>query len=95
MNLKNIHIRILLWFSLTLFFSAASIFASLYFVTRLILYQQVDKELASHADQISKVTTQQISIFSNVPGMVIVLLDGNGTVINISLGPDTPYVIYD
>ncbi len=95
MNFKNIHLRILLWFSLTLFFSAATLFASFYLVTKQILYRQVDKELVSHADQISKVTTQQISIFSNVPGMVIVMLDRNGTVINSSLGPDTPYVNYD
>lgn len=95
MNFKNIHVRILLWFSLTLFFSAVTIFVSFYFVTRQILFQQVDKELISHANQMSKVTTQQNSFFSNIPGMVIVLLDGNGTVINSSLGPDTTYVNSD
>lgn len=92
MNLKNINLRILLWFSLTLFFSTAAIFGSFYIFTSQILYQQVDKELASHADRISKVTTQQDISLSNIPGMVIVFLDHNGTVVNSSLGPDTPYV---
>lgn len=95
MNFKNIHIRIFLWFSLTLFFSAVTIFASFYFVTRQILFLQVDNELISHANQISKVTSQRNSLFQNVPGMVVVLLNGNGIVINSSLGPDTPYVNYD
>lgn len=95
MNFKNIHLRVLLWFSLTLFFSAATIFSSFYLVTKQILYRQVDKELASHADQMSSLTTQQISNFSNIPGMVIVSLDHSGTVINSSLGPDTQYIDYD
>ena len=86
MNLKNIHLRILLWFSLTLFFFATVSFVSFYLVTKRIIYHQVDRELVSHANQVSQINAQQFSVFSNVPGMVIILLDPNGSVISSSLG---------
>ena len=108
MNIKSIRFRILLWYSLTLFLATAFIFGSFYLVTRQVLYQQVDQELTSHAQKLSDIATrlgnsstgtsinQQIyNEFSNLPGMVVVLLDRNGNVIRSSLSPDTPFVSYN
>lgn len=107
MNTKSIRFRILLWYSLTLFLATALIFGSFYLVTRQILFQQVDKELTVHAAKLSEIATRQGSStygaifkqqlyteFSNIPGMVVVLLDHNGSVVRSSLSADTPYVSY-
>ncbi len=84
------------------------IFASFYLVTRQILFAQVDKELATHATKLSEIATRQgastpgvmfkqqlYNEFSNIPGMVVVLLDHNGSVLRSSLTPDTPFVSFN
>lgn len=108
MNTRSLRFRILLWYSLTLFLATAMIFASFYLVTRQILFQQVDKELNLHAAKLSEIATRQgvstygaifkqqlYNEFSNLPGMVVVLLDHNGIVVRSSLSPDTPFVSYN
>src|SRR3989344_7214698 len=107
MNTKSIRFRILLWYSLTLFLATAFIFSSFYLVTRQILFQQVDKELSTHASKLTEIATrqgiglheamlkQQLYVeFSDIPGMVVVLLDQNGSVVRSSLNTDNPYVSY-
>src|SRR3972149_4872403 len=107
MNTKSIRFRIILWYSLTLFLATTFIFASFYFVTRQILFKQVDTELLTHASKLAEIATRQgVSLhetilkqqlyteFSDIPGMVVVLLDENGIVIRSSLSADSPYTSY-
>ncbi len=107
MNTRSIRFRILLWYSLTLFLATAVIFSSFYLVTEQILFQQVDKELSIHANKLAEIVTRQgISLheamlrqqlyteFSDIPGMVVVLLDQNGSVVRTSLNSNNPYVSY-
>lgn len=107
MNRKSIRFRILFWYSISLFLASALIFSSFYLVTRQILFQQVDRELASHADKLDEIATRQgvnlheamlqqqlYNEFSSIPGMVVVLLDQNGSVVRSSLSIDTPYSSY-
>lgn len=107
MNTKSIRFRILLWCSLTLFFATALIFSSFYLVTRQVLFQQVDKELTSHADKLVEIATRQginmrasmlkqqlFNEFSQIPGMVVVLLNQDGNVIRSSLESSNPYDSY-
>ncbi len=107
MNTRSIRFRILLWYSLTLFLATAFIFTSFYLVTRQILFQQVDKELSTHASKLAEIATRQgVSLhedilkqqlyaeFSNIPGMVAILLDENGNVVRTSLDSDNSYVSY-
>lgn len=107
MNTKSIRFRILLWYSLTLLLATALIFSSFYLVTKQILFQQVDKELTSHADKLVEIATRQginlhasmlkqqlFNEFSEIPGMVVVLLDQDGNVIRSSLDSANPYDSY-
>lgn len=107
MNTKSIRFRILFWYSVTLFLITFLIFSSFYLATRQILFRQVDKELLSHAGKLAEIVTrqgiglheamlkQQLYIeFSDIPGMVVVLLDQNGSVARSSLNTDNPYVSY-
>jgi len=86
MNTKSINFKIILWFSTILFGTTGAIFAVFFLVTSGILYQQVDRELLLH----SKNPTQ----FNNSPGMVVTLLDQNGSVKQSSINYDTPLVSY-
>lgn len=107
MNTKSIRFRIVLWYSLTLFLATAFVFASFYFVTRQILFVQVDKELASHTSKVSDILTRQglnqsdamlreqlSSEFTDIPGMVVVLLDKDGNVVQSSLTSNNPFETY-
>lgn len=107
MNTKSVRFRILLWYGLTLFLATALIFGSFYLVTNRVLFQQVDKELTSHADKLVEIATNQgINLhasmlkqqlfmeFSQIPGMVVMLLDRDGNVIRSSLDSANPYDSY-
>lgn len=108
MNLKTIRLRILVWYGLTIFFVAAVFFAGFYLVTRQILFQQVDKELSLHAGKLAELVSRQginlheamlkqqlINEFSDIPGMVVVLLDNNGSVVRSSLTVSNAYNTYN
>lgn len=107
MSTKSTRFRILLWYSITLCLATALIFLSFYLVTQQIIFQQVDKELATHAGKLSGfVTRQGIDIhetvikeelsgeFNDIPGMVIVILDQNGNVLRSSLNENNPRSVY-
>jgi signal transduction histidine kinase len=91
-----------------MFLAAAFIFSSFYLVTTRILFKQVDSELLTHATKLSQIVTRQgVSLhevllqqqlfteFSNIPGMVVALLDENGIAVSSSLSMDRPYVSYN
>ena len=101
MNTKSIRFRIFIWYSLTLFFATAIVFLSFYLVTQKILFSKVDQELFSHANQLAEITASQgINLndvglnqhlntqYSDIPGMVVVLLDQNGSVVGSSISSD-------
>lgn len=107
MNTKSIRFRILLWGSLTLFLTTALIFSSFYLVTKQILFQQVDKQLTSHANKLADIATRQginlhasllkqqlFNEFSEIPGMIVILLNQDGNVIRSSLDSGNPYDAY-
>lgn len=89
-----------------MFLTSFLIFTGFYLVTRQILFQQVDKELATHVDDIAKVVAnggtdmngpirhRLDTEFSDIPGMVVTILDPNGGVVASSLNMDTPFVSY-
>ncbi|EKE06302.1 MAG: Sensor protein [uncultured bacterium] len=86
MNTKSIHFKITFFFSLFLFIATGIIFSSFYIVTSRILFKEVDKELLLHS--------HNPSLFNDVPGMVITILDQNGIIKQSSISLDTPYMSY-
>ncbi|MBI1863924.1 HAMP domain-containing protein [Candidatus Woesebacteria bacterium] len=106
MNTKSIRFRILFWCSLSLFLATALIFSSFYLVTNKILFQQVDKELITHANNITQIVmnggndmrglvSQRLTSESrDIPGMVVTILDQNESIVASSLSIDTPFVSY-
>lgn len=108
MNSKNFRFRILLWYSLTIFAVAALIFFGFYLVTRQILLAQVDKELRLHAGKLAEIASRQgpnlheamlkqqlYNEFSDIPGMAVVLLDSNASLVRSSFSADNPYEAYN
>lgn len=108
MNTKSIRFRILVWYSLILFITTAFVFLIFYLVTRQILYAQVDSELTNHASLILQTVKDHVSDlhitslqgevsnqFKDTPGMVVVLLDQNGSTVLSSISMDTPFISYD
>ncbi|OGM26613.1 hypothetical protein A3D00_01235 [Candidatus Woesebacteria bacterium RIFCSPHIGHO2_02_FULL_38_9] len=106
MNTKSVRFRIIFWSVLSLFLATALILSSFYLVTHRILFREVDKELVTHADNISQVIADQGSDlsgftgnrltreFRDIPGMVVTILNHNGGVITSSLSEDTPFLSY-
>lgn len=108
MNTKSIRFRVLAWYTITLFFATAFIFSGFYFVTKQILFNKVDQELTTHAEKLAEIVTRQgvnmheemlkqqlYNEFSEIPGMVVILMDENGTVVSSSLASGNPYDSYN
>jgi heavy metal sensor kinase len=98
MNRQNIRYKIIFWYSLTLLVVTTIIFASFFIVTRQTLYRQVDQELTSHVVKLTDIATRNVQNmheillrqdlfkeFSEIPGMLVVILDQNGNVLSSSL----------
>lgn len=101
-NIRSIRFRITAWYSLSLTLATAFIFISFFIVTQNTLYSQVDSQLVSHGDKLVQLATAQGSTlhevllqrvvfaeFSQIPGMLVVLLDAQGNIIQSSLSGDT------
>ncbi|MEK7565879.1 MAG: hypothetical protein AAB506_02445, partial [Patescibacteria group bacterium] len=97
MNTRSVRFRLTLWYSLAFFVTAAVVFAIFYLVTNQILYRQTDSTLSSHGNKILEVIDRQetgmhtmlekqafIRDFSEIPGMLIIIMDNSGRVINSS-----------
>lgn len=88
MNLRSIHLRLTLWYSLGLIIGAALIFSAFYIITRQTLLAQTDSTITSHAEGIillinSNTGSDPAGIFSSeTPGMVVVTADGAGNIIS-------------
>lgn len=101
-NIRSIRFRINAWYSLSLTLATAFIFISFFIVTRQTLYSQVDSQLASHGDKLFQLATAEgtslhevllnraiFTEFSEIPGMLVVLLDAKGNIIQSSLAGDS------
>lgn len=97
MKTKSIRFRLTVWYSLSLVLAIIVIFASFYFVTSQALHTQTDNALANHSRKIVEVVTRAdtnmhsgiakeafVEEFSNIPGMLVVIIDGSGTIISSS-----------
>lgn len=104
MNTKSVRFRLTVWYSLAFFIASAFIFASFYLITKQTLYSQTDITLKSHGSKIVEVITRDdnklcqscqmmardafLRDFSEIPGMVVVLMDRTGNIIGSSVTID-------
>lgn len=87
MNTKSIRFRIIILFSSILIIAISVIFASFYIFTDKIIYQEVDKNLSLHTDNLDQ--------FNNVSGMVSILLDKNGNVLKSSIDLNSSSILFN
>lgn len=98
MNARSVRFRLTLWYSSAFFVTAAVVFAIFYLVISQILFRQTDSTLSSHGDKILEVLNRSesgmhtmlekqafIRDFSEIPGMLVIILDNSGRVINSSI----------
>lgn len=101
MNIKSIRFRLTFWYSLVLFIAIAIIFTGFYLVTQKILFEQTDTTLSSHGDKIAEIVARHaenmhvdiskksfVTEFSEIPGMIVVVLDQNGKTTNSSFSTE-------
>ncbi len=104
MNTKSVRFRLTIWYSLAFFIASIVIFASFYFITKQALYSQTDATLDSHGRKIVEVVTREESKscqscqmmardaflreFSDIPGMVVILMDNTGNIVGSSVTVD-------
>lgn len=97
MNRKSIRFRLTFWYTVSLVVAIIIIFISFYFITRQALHTQTDNALTTHSEKIVEVVTRSdtnmhsgiakeafIDEFSNIPGMLVVIVDNSGTIISSS-----------
>jgi heavy metal sensor kinase len=102
MNIRSARFRITAWYSISLSLATIIIFISFFIITSQTLYNRVDSELTSHGNAIVQLASAQRSTmhqvllshvaadeFNQTPGMLVVLLDAQGKIIQSSLTEDT------
>lgn len=102
MNPKSVRFRLSLWYFITFFVSAAVVFSVFYVVTKQTLLTQTDQEISQHGEQIVGLIAQQSAgihttfpqeqlgrEFSDMPGMLIVIANGNGEIVSSSQNVDS------
>ena len=101
MNTRSVRFRLTVWYSLAFFIASLVIFASFYLITKNTLYSQTDATLKSHGNSIVEVITKEgnlscqtcqmmarnafLSEFSDIPGMVVILMDSTGNIVGSSV----------
>ncbi|MBI3954877.1 HAMP domain-containing protein, partial [Candidatus Gottesmanbacteria bacterium] len=104
MNTKSVRFRLTVWYALAFFTASIVIFASFYLITKRTLYSQTDITLESHGSKIVEVITREESKscqscqmmardaflreFSDIPGMVVILMDNTGNIVGSSVTVD-------
>lgn len=94
MNVKSIQFRLTFWYSAALLLATAVIFSSFFLVTRSTFYRATDTTLWNHGNKIVDVITRQhtdihqaivgqafLTEFSEIPGMLVVIVSANGTIV--------------
>lgn len=102
MNIRSARFRITAWYSISLSLATILIFISFFVVTKQTLYNRVDSELTTHGNSIVQLALTQRSTmhqmllshvaadeFNQTPGMLVVLLDNQGKIVQSSLTDDT------
>ncbi len=97
MNTKSIRFRLTFWYTVSLVVAIIVIFISFYFVTRQALHTQTENTLTSHSQKIVEVVTREgsnmhqaivkeafVEEFSNIPGMLVVIINSSGTIVSSS-----------
>ncbi len=86
MNTKGLRFRLTFWFTVSLIVATFIIFTSFYFVTRRMLHAQTDNTLIFHSREIHDniVGGTLTEDLSNIPGLFVVILNNNGTIISSS-----------
>src|SRR3989344_6184208 len=98
MNTRSIRFRLTFWYSLTFFLSLVIAFISFYFIAYNVLFKQTDTSLVEHGQKVAEVVSQKtdslhqimsqrafISEFSEIPGMVVTILDSKGEIVSSSM----------
>lgn len=104
MNIKSVRFRLTIWYSLAFFIASVIIFSSFYLITKSTLYSQTDTTLKSHGSKIVEVITRDVNTscqtcqmmargaflteFSDIPGMVVILMDNTGNIVGSSVTVD-------
>lgn len=104
MNTKSVRFRLTIWYSLAFFVASIVIFTSFYLITKQALYSQTDATLDSHGRKIVEVITREenkscqscqmmardafLREFSDIPGMVVILMDNTGNIVGSSVTVD-------
>lgn len=102
MNIRSARFRITAWYSLSLSLATIIIFLSFFVVTQQTLYNRVDSELTTHGNTIVQLASSENTMlhgvmlnhiasdeFQQTPGMLVVILDAQGKVIQSSLANDS------
>lgn len=102
MNTRSVRFRLTVWYSLSFFIATFVIFATFYLITRQALFTQIDTTLTSHGNKVVEVigrTGQEmhqmmakqafITEFSEIPGMLLILMDSGGKIVSSSLNVDS------
>lgn len=104
MNTRSVRFHLTVWYSLAFFVATAVIFTSFYLITKQTLYSQTDTTLDSHGSKIAEVITREenqscqtcqmmarnafLQEFSDIPGMVVILMDKTGNIVGSSVTVD-------
>jgi len=101
MNTRSVRFHLTVWYSVAFFIATAVIFTSFYLITKQTLYSQTDTTLDSHGSKIVEVITREenkscqtcqmmarnafLTEFSDIPGMVVILMDSTGNIVGSSV----------
>src|SRR3989338_8387471 len=98
MNFRSIRFRLTFWYSLTFFLGLLLAFTAFYLITNRVLFKQTDTSLISHGQKVVDVVSQKtdsmhqilsqrafIGEFSEIPGMLVTILDNKGQLVSSSM----------
>src|SRR3989304_2957441 len=97
-NFRSIRFRLTFWYSLTFFIGLLLAFISFYLIAYRVLFNQTDASLLNHGQKVVEVVSQKtndmhqilsqrafISEFSEIPGMLVTILDNKGEIVSSSM----------
>lgn len=97
-NVKSIRIRLTIWYFLSFFVVTVLVFASFWVVTRKVLIGQTEASLATHGAKVIEMVQRRgdnmnqmmvkeafLAEFAQIPGMLVVVEDNGGNIVNSSL----------
>ena len=98
MNTRSIRFRLTFWYSLTFFIGLILAFISFYLIAYRVLFKQTDASLLNHGQKVAEIVSQKnenmhqilsqkafISEFSEIPGMLVTILDSKGELVSSSM----------